>query len=298
MGQVNGSGPAGITRREFIQVTSVATAGMAFAPGLASGEAAARARVILVRDADALDAGGNPRPDVLQKMLDRGICELLGVKQPVDGWKQLLGQAATVGIKTNVWANLRTPPCVEASIQQRIMETGIPKDKISVDDRGARRTLASSTTLVNVRPLRTHHWAGIGGCLKNPIMFSEEPSFYHPDMCADLGTLWKLPVIKDKIKLNVLMVLTPQFLTRSPHHFDPRYVWPYGGILMSTDPVAVDSVGVRLLEAKRKIHFGEERSLSQLAHHVRFADERHGLGVSDPARIDLVKVGWEKEILI
>jgi hypothetical protein len=100
------------------------------------------------------------------------------------------------------------------------------------------------------------------------------------------------------VKLNVLLVLTPQFLTRGPHHFDPRYVWPYKGILLSTDPVAVDTIGVRLLDAKRKLVLEEERPLTQLAHHVRIAGEKHKLGVADPARIDLVKLGWNKDLLI
>ena len=96
----------------------------------------------------------------------------------------------------------------------------------------------------------------------------------------------------------MLVLLTPQFLTRGPHHFDARYVWPYRGILVSTDPVAVDTIGVKILEAKRKIVLAEERPLTELAHHVRIAADKHGIGVGDPARIDLVKLGWQKDLLI
>jgi hypothetical protein len=287
-----------ITRRSFVTTVSTAAIAAALAPALGAEEAAGRARVVLVRDADVLDDAGKPRAEVIQKMLDRGMCELYRVEKPVDAWKKTLGPAKTVGIKTNEWKYLSTPRELEAAMKRRIVEAGVAEGSVRIDDRGARKTLVSCDALVNARPLRTHHWAGIGGCLKNPIMFAEEPSVYHPDLCADLGALWSLPSLKGKVRLNVLVALTPQFLTRGPNHFDARYVWPYRGLLISADPVAVDTIGVRLLDAKRRLALEEERPLTELAHHVRIAGEKHKVGVADPARIDLVKVGWDKDVLI
>lgn len=298
MESLTGNLGSGITRRRFVSTVSTAAVATALSPALAAPGEGPRSRVVLVRDEGVLDEAGKPKADIVQQMLDRGMCELFQVKHPVEAWRKTLGSAKSVGIKTNVWKYLATGAEVEGALKRRIVEAGIPEGSVRIDDRGARQSLASCDALVNARPLRTHHWAGVGGCLKNPIMFAEDPSFYHPDLCADLGSLWSLPAIKDKVKLNVLLVLTPQFLTRGPHHFDPRYVWPYKGILLSTDPVAVDSVGVRLLDAKRKLVLEEERPLTQLAHHVRIAGEKHKLGVADPARIDLVKIGWDKDLLI
>jgi hypothetical protein len=272
-----------------------AAAGPSQAPASVSG---GTAKVVLVRDEAVIDAAGKVRPEVVQKMLDDGICELLGAKSPAEAWKRLLGAARPVGIKTNVWKNLATPPEVEAAIRKRIEEAGVPGSELRIDDRGARTTLAPCAALVNVRPLRTHNWAGIGGCLKNPIMFSEEPSVYHPDMCADLGALWTLPTLKGKVRLNILVALTPQFLTRGPHFFDTRYLWPYKGIFLSTDPVAVDTLGVKLLEAKRRVFFGEDRPMTELAKHVRIAGEKHGIGVGDLSRIQVAKLGWGADILV
>jgi hypothetical protein len=42
----------------------------------------------------------------------------------------------------------------------------------------------NSTALVNARPLRTHHWSGVGTCLKNYIQFVPEPSSYHDEGCS------------------------------------------------------------------------------------------------------------------
>ena len=129
-------------------------------------------------------------------------------------------------------------------------------------------------------------------------MFIPKASEYHHDTCADLGTIWNLPIVKGKTRLNILVVLTPLFYGRGPHHFDRKYVWRYNGLLVSQDPVAVDAVGIRILEAKRRLYFGEERPLAPIAKHVRYADTRHGVGISDLKRIDLVAVGWKPDIII
>jgi len=98
--------------------------------------------------------------------------------------------------------------------------------------------------------------------------------------------------------LNILSALQAQFHGRGPHHFDKRYVWNYGGLIVSTDPVAVDSVGLKIIQSKRLKHFGEERNLQTTPHHIMYAETRHHLGVSDLNKIELVKLGWQEESLI
>jgi len=210
----------------------------------------------------------------------------------------LIGPDDLVGIKSNVWAYLPTPKEVEEALWRRIIDAGVPEGRIRIDDRGARKRLVDCTSLINVRPLRTHHWAGIGGCLKNYIMFVRLPFRYHPNACADLGNIWTLPIVKNKTRLNVLVVLQPLFHGRGPHHYNPKYVWDYKGILLSCDPVAVDTIGIQLLSAKRRKYFGESIPFPNRTHHVMYADVKYKVGVSDPRRIDLVKVGWREEVLI
>jgi uncharacterized Fe-S center protein len=157
--------------------------------------------------------------------------------------------------------------------------------------------LAHCTALLNVRPVRTHHWSGIGGCIKNYIMFVEDPPFYHPDSCADLGAIWNLPIVKGKTRLNVLLAFTPQFYGRGPHNYDPRHLWTYGGMFVSRDPVACDALGAELLRLKRLQFFGEDKPVTPTKH-VEYAETRHGIGVADRRRIDLVKLGWHEEVLL
>jgi hypothetical protein len=146
--------------------------------------------------------------------------------------------------------------------------------------------------------MRTHHWAGVGSLIKNYILFSPDPASWHDDACADLAKIWSLPIVKGKTRLNVLVMLTPQFHGVGPHSFNPKYVWPYHGLVVGFDPVACDSVGLRIIEAKRRAFFGEDRPLAPPAKHIALADKRHHLGTADPAKIDLVRIGYDKDALL
>jgi hypothetical protein len=105
-------------------------------------------------------------------------------------------------------------------------------------------------------------------------------------------------MVKGKTRLNILSALTPQFYGRGAHYFDRRYVWPYKGLIVGTDPVAVDAVGAHLLRVKRTAFFGEDRILDVPPVHILAADKKYNLGVSELNKIQLIKLGWQENILI
>ena len=129
-------------------------------------------------------------------------------------------------------------------------------------------------------------------------MFSPNPPDYHANSCANLGTLWDLPIVRGKTRLNILVLLTPLFYGVGPHHFDSTYIWSYKGLLVGTDPVALDSVGVHLFQNKRREFFGKNKPIKPSAHHIAFADKKYNLGNSDLNDIEIVKLGWQDNILI
>ena len=93
-------------------------------------------------------------------------------------------------------------------------------------------------------------------------------------------------------------MLTPLFHGIGPHHFSRTYMWPYGGLIVSRDPVAADATGARIIQAKRLAYFGKDRPISPPPLHISAADIRFKLGNSHPDRIDLVRLGWDKDSLI
>lgn len=293
----------GITRRKFIQSTALATLGSSLlfgGPGKLWAESRKKSRVILVRNKDVMDSNGNPREDIVLKMLDEALTALTGKKQPLDAWMTLVTPDDIVGIKTNVWQYIPTTKQLEQALKKRIMDAGVPESQISIDDRGVldNPVFQRATALFNARPMRTHHWSGVGSLIKNYIMFVPDPSNYHGDSCADLAVIWNKPAVKGKTRLNVLVMLTPQFHGVGPHSFSPKYVWKYYGFLVGFDPVAVDSIGLRIIEAKRRDFFGEDRPLSPPAKHILLADTRHHLGTADLGNIELIKLGYNEDILI
>lgn len=292
-----------ITRRDFIRGTTCAT--LALAMGLFPEEEKTvvlpkKTKVILIRDPDVIDAKGRVNAKVIQQMLDEAVSTLFDKKNPVEAWKLLVEPKDVVGIKSNVWRPLATPQELEQAIKKRVMDAGVPENNIDVDDRGVLHSeiFAKATALINARPLRTHGWSGVGGCIKNYIMFVRAPSKYHRNSCEDLGAIWNLPIVKGKTRLNVLVMLQPLFHGVGRHHFDSTYTWQYKGLLVGTDPVALDAVGLRIFQAKRLAYFGNERPLKPPAHHIVFADTKHKVGTSDLRKIELVKLGWKEGILI
>lgn len=290
----------GITRREFLVTTGSVALGAALAHGADEGSEPKpkKTKVVLVRDADVIDENGKLNASVLERMLDQAVTTLFDSDEPASAWKQVVADAKKVGIKTNVWTMLRTPLELESFIKQRLVAAGVAEKNVPITDRDAIRILGDCDGLINARPLRTHHWAGIGGCIKNCIMFSTSPPSWHPDGCIDLGGLFNMPNLKGKCRLHILVVLTPLFHGKGPHHFDPRHVWDYKGLIVSTDPVAADATGVRLLVAKRREFFGKDIPFATHTRHVEVAETKHKVGVADPEKIELVKLGWKENILI
>ncbi|MBM4328032.1 MAG: DUF362 domain-containing protein [Deltaproteobacteria bacterium] len=290
-----------ITRRDFLGVT----AGTAMAATLGAGilreaEAEPTAKVVLIRNAEVVGSDGKVQGEILQSMLDEAVSSLLGAKDSAEAWQQLVKSSDVVGIKSNSWSRLPTPKELEAAIKRRLLDAGVAEKDMAIDDRGVLHNpvFLRASALINVRPLRTHHWSGVGTCLKNYIMFVPDPSSYHDEGCSPLGKIWTYPIVKGKTRLNILSALTPQFYGRGSHFFDTRYVWPYKGIIVGTDPVAVDAIGAQLLQAKRLAFFGEDRALDVPPTHIMAADKTYGLGVSDLSRIQLIKLGWADELLI
>ena len=289
-----------ISRRDFVAAgAGVAAAGPVSAGSVSADEVTPRSRVVLIRRREVLGPAGQPDPKILQEMLNEAMAALFD--EPSDAaWRRLISPSDVVGIKSNVWRYLRTPPALEDAIRREVLRAGVNPGNVAVDDRGVRTNpvFKRATAIINTRPLRTHDWSGLGTSIKNLIMFVPRPQDYHGDACASLGAIWNLPQLAGLVRLNVLVMLSPQFHSTGPHSFSPEHVWPYYGLIVGVDPVAVDATGARIIEAKRKLFFGDDRPISPPPHHIEIAGTRYGLGVSDPNQIDLVRLGWMEDALI
>jgi uncharacterized protein (DUF362 family) len=152
------------------------------------------------------------------------------------------------------------------------------------------RVLANElTALISCSVLKDHGLAGASLTMKNWYGVVHNPNKLHDDNCAPfVPHLVACPVIHDKLRLNVVDGALAQ--CHGGPSRAPRWAWPYGGFLASTDPVAVDAVGRQVLEERRK-----EVGLPPLAAEGREPGHiagaaKLGLGEDDPARIQRVDV--------
>jgi hypothetical protein len=291
-----------MNRRDFLTVGAGAAA-----VGLAGDRSQAAektdkptSRVVLIRHAEVLGKNGQPDAQVLHRMLNDGLARLFEEESAAVAWKKLFSASDVVGIKSNEWGRLPTPAALEEAMRTELEQVGVAPEDIAVDDRNVKwnPVFQRATAFINTRPLRTHDWSGLGTCIKNMITFTERYADYHGDACAPLGSIWLRPELKGKVRLNVLVMLTPQFHSTGPHSFSKEFIWPYGGLILGVDPVAVDATGARIIETKRKLYFGDGRSISPPPHHIQIAETQYGIGVADPERIEIVRLGWREEALI
>ena len=206
-----------ITRRDFLRVAAGTAVAATLGTGIPQeGRAEPTSKVVLIRNAEAVGDQGKIKAEIVQKMLDEAVKNLLGTNDSLEAWKELIKSSDVVGIKSNSWPKLPTPPELEEAIKRRVLDVGVAEKNIDIADRGVldNPIFLKATALVNVRPVRTHHWAGVGTCLKNYIQFVPNPSGYHDEGCSPLGKIWTYPIVKGKTRLNILCALTPQFYGR------------------------------------------------------------------------------------
>ena len=143
------------------------------------------------------------------------------------------------------------------------------------------------TAIINVPVLKDHDLAGVSIGMKNFYGVIHNPNKYHDGNCnpyvADLNSH---PYIKDKLRLIVCDALKAQY--NGGPSFKPHWAWDYKGILIGIDPVAVDRIGVQIIEKKRKeINLPSLKEAGREPKYIRTA-AKLGLGFDDPMLIDVI----------
>ncbi|MGC4051431.1 MAG: DUF362 domain-containing protein [Paludibaculum sp.] len=161
---------------------------------------------------------------------------------------------------------------------------------------GSAEKVAKCQALISLPALKAHWLTGIGTVFKNYITFTGSPSSYHDANNAKLGEIWLTPQVKGKTKLVLVDALRP-LCDKGPQP-DPRYMWPYRGLIAGTDPVAVETVCLKVLMQKRQAIRGEPWPLSPPPLVVEIADKRYGLGTSNLDEIGINRIGWTEDVLV
>jgi hypothetical protein len=286
-----------LTRRDFIRGTVGATLGTSLA-GLnwsrAKGAAGGSSLVTIVRDEKAMDAANKVNPGILKNMLEQTLIKFTGEKTVKDSWLSLVKPTDKIGLVPTPHLN-PTHDEVTDAVKSSLMDSGIPEANITSAQGGPDKPKAC-TALIALPALKAHWLTGLGTVMKIYIQYSGNARQYHEQNNAKLGETWNLPFVKGKTKLVLVDALHPLF-DKGPQ-VDPRYKWAYNGLIAGLDPVAVETVCLKIIMNKREATRGEPWPISPPPLCVEAADKEYGLGTSRMENIKVETYGWKEGLLL
>lgn len=150
------------------------------------------------------------------------------------------------------------------------------------------KILEQCTALVNMPILKAHNLAGVSICMKNHYGSVENPRQFHGGDCdpfiADINTA---PIISGKMRLAVCDAVKVVFA--GGPEWDAAYVTEFNGILVSTDPVALDAIGHRIIKKIRKESGKKQLPYNPEPKQLQTA-QKNGIGIADLKKIDFIQV--------
>ena len=280
-----------IGRREFLGASVAAT--------LAAQDPS---KVVIARDQSP---SGLDSARVL-KLLDRAVQSFFARDNPVEAWKLIARPGEVVGLKVNCLAGRGAST---RTVLVDAVPVGVRRDKVRFigndsagyeDDLavfGSAGSLLSRTltrqcqTVINLPVLKDHGIVGVTMALKNMFGAIHNPNKYHTNAgdpyVADVNAL---APIRQKVRLTICDALIAQY--EGGPSYMPQWSWPFNGLLVASDPVALDTIGWQIIEAKRK-----EKGLMSLqaakrppSYIATAADAQHRLGTNDARLIRRVEV--------
>ena len=286
-----------------------------------------KSTVALLKSPNIRNKGGYDST-ILKKMLDESMCLSQNEDNPEKAWKKIVSPSDVIGIKINCLGGrsiATTQELVNAVVESLIENkvapgniiiwersdtdlksggyevrkspdevrfTGVSKmDRETFTVAGIETKLSTFITsecsiLINIPVLKTHAMAGFSGGLKNYMGAINNPVEFHSESCKSVGDLNSLEPIKNKTKLIIMDALRPLY-DKGPGD-SPHFRWEYNGIIVGSDPVAVDRVGMDILLAKRNEVKEQPWPLRLEPHYLKRAAEL-GVGQYESSLINVIE---------
>jgi len=272
-----------------------------------------RSRVVDVRAPGAVH-GWVVDENLVDVALGMAVRALTGARKRKEAWQVVLGNARRIVLKFNsVGAEvLRTTEVMARLLVGQIRASGyanaaitlaeVPEDifselecrpvgsgwgtpiRVGGNEEPLANYLLEADAVVNVAFLKTHQIAGMSGCMKNiSHAVIRHPARYHANACSPyVGQIVGSPPVANRLRLNLCNAL--RIVIRNGPEATEDDVTAYEGILAGFDPVAVDQVGLSILDAQRR----EQGTRPRLDVPYLSAAGRDGVGRAHPADIERV----------
>ncbi len=285
-------------------------------------------RVVIVRDPSVIGDDGIDGTKVAD-MLRRAMSELTPAGNEAAAWQGLFSSSDRVAIKANCLAGpmlsthadvlaavhaglLSGDAPAEVMVYERLLpeleaagvgmvtegllaggsdDFGYDEDITVFGETGTRFSKIVSewaTAIINVPVLKDHDMCGLSAALKNHFGSINNPNKLHTNHCSPhVADVNACPVIRDKHRLVACDAL--QVCYDGGPGYKPATTVPYGALIVATNPVAADAVGLRIIEDLRA-----ENGLTPLSETDRYptylrvaADAQHALGTADLDMLDI-----------
>jgi uncharacterized protein (DUF362 family) len=150
------------------------------------------------------------------------------------------------------------------------------------------RQLLEATAVIDMTQIKDHSICGYTGTLKNVTHGNiNNPHEHHAHNASpQIAMLYNHPIVTSRVRLHITDAFKVMY-DKGPLDKDPNTRLLHGSVFVSTDPVAMDTIGWQLVDGLRK-----EKGLKSLRdakrepRYIRTAGEL-GLGVADLNQIRL-----------
>lgn len=283
--------------------------------------AVARAERILVPEGIRAPAWlypeGRVEQGVVEKLLDAAVIACTGEATTDGAWRALISPNDRVGIQIDP-EGIEAHDAVLDLLVRSIADAGVPLRNITIyageetalfragfdlsgrmpgvtvrasDALGyrggvSRVVIDHCTKIINLVRLRVDPRLGMHGAVANclqAVPYSERRRLERDPTL--LPTAAANAVLRRLIALHVYDALFP--IHRYPEVGDPE-TWQFGGVIASTDPVALDTIGRQVLLEKLRETDPELQCLTPPAAWLLPAADIYDLGTADPGQIDVV----------
>ena len=151
------------------------------------------------------------------------------------------------------------------------------------------KVLYKSDKIINLPVLKDHGIVGVTLGMKNFFGGIHNPHKYHLNAGDPyVADLYSHPLIKDKVVLTIVDGIAGQYEGGPPPM--PQWQWNFGGLIIGSDPVAIDRTGLDIIESQRAEHGITLLSETGRFPHYLQTAEKLGLGNYDLEDIEVVKV--------
>ncbi len=217
---------------------------------------------------EAMIAGGVPAEKIT--VLEQYGSFLAGTR--------LTAQNVPKGVKVAVHQNS------DATMPERMVQgTGVKTKFV--------RVLTESTVVINFSLIKDHSICGYTGMLKNMTHGCQiYPHYFHAHHATpQIAQLYAQDIVKSRVRLCI----TDGFKIMAhggPLWKSPKHVIPHESVYVSTDAVALDTIGAELVE-KARADFGLKSLVAEgrAPAYIKVAAEM-GLGVADKAQIQMKEI--------